>query len=103
MKTPSYKMILAVLSLALLSVGSSYASIDCSGGSTTTTGCTTYCTTYPTVDCTYTSSSCSNNTPPPTPNSQSAVPEPSTIVAGALLLLPFGISTVRILRKDKNA
>jgi hypothetical protein len=29
------------------------------------------------------------------------VPEPSTIVAGALLLLPFGVSTVRILRKDK--
>jgi len=30
------------------------------------------------------------------------VPEPSTIVAGALLLLPFGVSTVRILRKDKQ-
>ncbi len=29
------------------------------------------------------------------------VPEPSTIIAGALLLLPFGVSTVRILRKDK--
>jgi hypothetical protein len=29
------------------------------------------------------------------------VPEPSTVVAGALLLLPFGVSTVRILRKDK--
>jgi hypothetical protein len=29
------------------------------------------------------------------------VPEPSTIVAGALLLLPFGVSTVRILRKNK--
>jgi hypothetical protein len=31
-----------------------------------------------------------------------SVPEPSTIVAGALLLLPFGISTVRILRKHKQ-
>ena len=30
-----------------------------------------------------------------------AVPEPSTVVAGALLLLPFGVSTVRILRKSK--
>ena len=30
-----------------------------------------------------------------------AVPEPSTVVAGALLLLPFGMSTVRILRKSK--
>lgn len=30
---------------------------------------------------------------------QTAIPEPSTVVAGALLLLPFGISTLRILRK----
>lgn len=29
------------------------------------------------------------------------VPEPSTVVAGALLLLPFGVSTVRILRKSR--
>jgi hypothetical protein len=28
-----------------------------------------------------------------------AVPEPTTLLAGALLLLPFGISTLRILRK----
>jgi hypothetical protein len=28
-----------------------------------------------------------------------AVPEPTTIIAGALLLLPFGASTLRILRK----
>ncbi len=28
-----------------------------------------------------------------------AVPEPSTIIAGALLLLPFGVSTVKILRR----
>jgi hypothetical protein len=31
------------------------------------------------------------------------VPEPSTVIAGALLLLPFGVSTIRILRKNKNA
>lgn len=30
------------------------------------------------------------------------VPEPSTVVAGALLLLPFGVSTARILRKNKT-
>jgi len=29
------------------------------------------------------------------------VPEPSTVVAGALLLLPFGVSTLRIMRKNK--
>ena len=33
----------------------------------------------------------------------SGVPEPSTLVAGALLLLPFGVSTIRILRKNKQA
>ncbi len=32
-----------------------------------------------------------------------AVPEPSTVVAGALLLLPFGVSTLRILRKARKA
>jgi len=31
------------------------------------------------------------------------IPEPSTVIAGALLLLPFGVSTVRILRKNKSA
>jgi hypothetical protein len=31
------------------------------------------------------------------------VPEPTTIVAGALLLLPFGASTIRILRKQNRA
>jgi hypothetical protein len=36
------------------------------------------------------------------PNVQS-VPEPSTVVAGLLLLLPSGVSTVRILRKHKQA
>lgn len=32
-----------------------------------------------------------------------AVPETSTVIAGALLLLPFGASTFRILRKRKQA
>jgi len=31
------------------------------------------------------------------------VPEPSTIFAGALMLLPFGASTLRILRKQRTA
>ena len=29
-----------------------------------------------------------------------AVPEPTTMIAGALLLLPFGASTLRMLRKN---
>lgn len=33
----------------------------------------------------------------------SAVPEPTTIIAGALLLLPFGASTIRFLRKNRTA
>jgi len=33
----------------------------------------------------------------------SAVPEPTTVVAGAMLLLPFGISTLRMLRKSRTA
>jgi len=32
-----------------------------------------------------------------------AVPEPTTVIAGALLLLPFGASTLRILRKRQTA
>jgi hypothetical protein len=32
-----------------------------------------------------------------------AVPEPTTIIAGALLLLPFGASALRILRKTRTA
>jgi hypothetical protein len=32
-----------------------------------------------------------------------AVPEPTTLMAGALLLLPFGVSTIRILRKNRMA
>jgi len=33
----------------------------------------------------------------------STVPEPTTMLAGALLLLPFGASTLRILRKNRAA
>ena len=33
----------------------------------------------------------------------SVVPEPTTLIAGALLLLPFGASTLRILRKQRMA
>jgi hypothetical protein len=32
-----------------------------------------------------------------------AVPEPATVVAGALLLLPFGASLIRIVRKNRGA
>jgi hypothetical protein len=32
-----------------------------------------------------------------------AVPEPATIVAASLLLLPLGATTLRILRREKNA
>lgn len=31
------------------------------------------------------------------------VPEPATMIAGALLLVPFGASTIRILRKNRAA
>jgi hypothetical protein len=30
------------------------------------------------------------------------VPEPTTVIAGALLLLPFGVSTLRIMRKNRT-
>jgi hypothetical protein len=33
----------------------------------------------------------------------SPVPEPTTVIAGALLLLPFGASTIRMLRKTRAA
>jgi hypothetical protein len=46
-------------------------------------------------------------TPVPTKFSPMAVgptvPEPTTIIAGALLLLPFGASALRILRKTQTA
>ena len=32
-----------------------------------------------------------------------AVPEPTTIIAGALLLVPFGASTFRMLRRNRSA
>jgi hypothetical protein len=35
--------------------------------------------------------------------SVSPVPEPTTMIAGALLLLPFGASTLRVLRKSRLA
>lgn len=37
------------------------------------------------------------------PSEITAVPEPATMIAGALLLLPFGASTIRILRKNRAA
>jgi hypothetical protein len=36
-------------------------------------------------------------------SSLAAVPEPTTMIAGALLLLPFGVSTLRMLRKSRRA
>ena len=36
-----------------------------------------------------------------TPSTATSVPEPSTVIAGALLLLPLGISMTRILRRSK--
>jgi hypothetical protein len=38
------------------------------------------------------------SSPPPIP---APVPEPSTVAAGCLLLLPFGIGTLRALRKER--
>jgi hypothetical protein len=32
-----------------------------------------------------------------------AVPEPTTIISGVLMLLPFGASTLRILRKNRTS
>jgi hypothetical protein len=32
-----------------------------------------------------------------------AIPEPTTMIAGALLLLPFGASTIRLIRKTRTA
>lgn len=37
------------------------------------------------------------------PVASGAVPEPSTVAAGAMLLLPLGVSVARILRKNKQA
>jgi hypothetical protein len=36
-------------------------------------------------------------------NGVAPVPEPTTVAAGALLLLPFGVSTLRKLRKNRTA
>jgi hypothetical protein len=103
MNKTNCKLILAAAAISLLTVSTSRASLGCYGSSSI--GCdnssfwVTTC--QPVVPVTV------NCTPPPTkpkptPNI-TAVPEPSTIVAGALLLLPFGISTVRILRKNKQS
>jgi hypothetical protein len=37
------------------------------------------------------------------PTNYQPVPEPTTLIAGALLLLPFGASTLRILRRNRTA
>jgi hypothetical protein len=52
-----------------------------------------------------------NNGPPDSPTglrvemtgTAAPVPEPSTMIAGALLLLPFGASTIRFFRKNRRA
>jgi hypothetical protein len=33
---------------------------------------------------------------------KTTIPEPTTLVAGALLLLPFGASMIQVLRRNKN-
>jgi hypothetical protein len=40
---------------------------------------------------------------PPAVLELAAVPEPTTVITGALLLLPFGVSTFRILRRNRMA
>jgi hypothetical protein len=44
-----------------------------------------------------------NNVGAPAIASLTAVPEPTTIISGVLMLLPFGASTLRILRKKQVA
>jgi hypothetical protein len=44
-----------------------------------------------------------NSTPGNVQFDLESVPEPTTMIAGALLLLPFGASTIRILRKNRTA
>lgn len=39
----------------------------------------------------------------PTPDGQTAVPEPSTILAGMLLLIPLGVQTLRLYRQRQPA
>lgn len=50
---------------------------------------------YPTVDHLYAGTAAAAE-------SAAAVPEPTTVIAGALLLLPFGASTIRNLRKRRT-
>ena len=62
-----------------------------------------------TINCRYIPSGCKEIdicTPtttviPKSGGSSTSVPEPSTVIAAVLLLIPFGISTARILRKQK--
>jgi hypothetical protein len=44
-----------------------------------------------------------NSTPGNVQFDLESVPEPTTMIAGALLLLPFGASTIRILRRNRTA
>lgn len=44
-----------------------------------------------------------NNTQGLIYNNTTPVPEPTTLIAGALLLLPFGASTLRFVRKNRKA
>ncbi len=102
MKNLKTNFALALVAGSLLTAVTSHASLDCGNNSTPDYSCYTVndCQTggtpntscNPTPDC----------NPTPNPHNITSVPEPSTIVAGALLLLPFGISTVRILRKSKQ-
>ena len=84
MKTGKFLAILTVASLAIASSANATLSINTGGGSPTLA-----------VDAdqpvNVSSGSRFNFSP--------SVPEPSTYIAGALLLLPFGVSTLRSLRR----
>jgi hypothetical protein len=43
-----------------------------------------------------------SSTPVPAPMTPTAVPEAPTIIAGALLALPFGLCALRSMRKSKD-
>jgi len=103
MNKTNYKFILTVVAISLLTGFTSRASLGCYGSYSSDCDNTSFWVTtcQPVVTVT------ANCTPTPTNSTPSSnitsVPEPSTIVAGALLLLPFGISTVRILRKGNQS
>ena len=103
MNNTNSKLILTVAAICLLTGFASRASLNYNGCSYSgPTFTLTDCRWVPVVNCSPVPITVNCNPTTPTPN-VTAVPEPSTIVAGALLLLPFGISTFRILRKDKQA